>query len=113
MAALTASYDPHPKDGELVAYPVAANTTIYKGGLVNISGGYAVPAADAAIREGGQVTPRSPLGRRGSGSGRLRCKPSFYRCKVSRAGLQPLTKPGSLGYHIGAPFIIRTASSSA
>jgi len=48
MAALTASYDPHPKDAKVVSYPMAANTTVYKGGLVNISGGYAVPAADAA-----------------------------------------------------------------
>ena len=48
MAALTACYDPHPKDGKVVSYPMAANTTIYKGGLENISGGYAVPAVDAA-----------------------------------------------------------------
>jgi len=48
MAALTASYDPHPKDAKVVSYPMAANTTVYKGGLVNISGGYAVPAVDDA-----------------------------------------------------------------
>ncbi len=48
MAALTAPYDPHPKDGELIAYPVAANTTIFKGALVEIVNGLAQPAADTA-----------------------------------------------------------------
>lgn len=48
MTALAAAYDPHPKDGELVAYPVAANTTIYKGALVSLTGGYAKPGADTA-----------------------------------------------------------------
>ena len=48
MAALTAPYDTHSKDGELVAYPIAANTTIFKGALVEIVAGFAQPAADTA-----------------------------------------------------------------
>ena len=48
MTALAAAYDAHKKDGELVAYPIAANTTIWKGALVGLVGGYAVPASDAA-----------------------------------------------------------------
>ena len=48
MAALSAPYDAHSKDGELIAYPVAAATTIYKGALVALTGGYAKPAADTA-----------------------------------------------------------------
>ncbi len=48
MTALAISYDAHRKDGELVAYPVAANVNVFKGGLVGLSGGFAVPAADTA-----------------------------------------------------------------
>jgi hypothetical protein len=48
MAALTAPYDTHSKDGELIAYPIAANTTIFKGALVEIVGGFAQPGADTA-----------------------------------------------------------------
>ena len=48
MTALTAPLDVHEKDGELVSYPLAANTTIYKGALVALTGGYAKPGADTA-----------------------------------------------------------------
>lgn len=50
MTALSAAYDAHQKDGELVACPVAANTTIFKGALVAVllSTGFAQPGADAA-----------------------------------------------------------------
>lgn len=48
MTALAMSYDAHQKDGELVAYPVGAGATVFKGGLVVVSGGYAVPASDTA-----------------------------------------------------------------
>lgn len=48
MAALTAPYDAHTKDGELIAYGIAANTTIFKGGLVEIVGGFAQAASDTA-----------------------------------------------------------------
>lgn len=45
MAALTAEYDPLPKAGELVAYPVGASAVIYKGALVSVrSDGYAYPS---------------------------------------------------------------------
>ena len=45
MAALAAPYDAHKKDGKLVAYPMAANTTIFKGALV---AGFLVTASDTA-----------------------------------------------------------------
>lgn len=48
MTALAMSYDAHQKDGELVAYPVGAGATVFKGGLVVVSGGYAIPASDTA-----------------------------------------------------------------
>ena len=48
MTALAAAYDAHEKDGKLIAYPIAANTTIFKGALVGLLGGYAVPASDTA-----------------------------------------------------------------
>ena len=49
MAALTASRDTHRKDLGVTSYPVAAATTIYKGGMVALnSGGYLVAAADTA-----------------------------------------------------------------
>ena len=50
MAALTVSYDAQQKEGKLIAYPVAAATTVFKGGLLTISGatGYVHPGADAA-----------------------------------------------------------------
>ena len=38
MTALAAPYDAHEKEGELVAYPIAANTTIWKGALVGLIG---------------------------------------------------------------------------
>ena len=50
MTALSASYDAHMKDAELVAYPVAANTTVFKGGLVAVllSSGLVQPGGDTA-----------------------------------------------------------------
>lgn len=48
MTALTAALDVHEKDGELIAYPMAANTTIFKGALVALTAGYAKPGADTA-----------------------------------------------------------------
>lgn len=48
MTALTAAYDTHEKPGALIAYPIAANTTIFKGALVEIGGGFAQPAGDTA-----------------------------------------------------------------
>lgn len=47
MTALTANHDAERKDGILVAYRVAANTIIYKGAMVCLTGfGRAIPAAD-------------------------------------------------------------------
>ena len=46
MAALTGPYDARPKVGDLIAYPLAANTKIYKGALVALNAGYAQPAHD-------------------------------------------------------------------
>jgi hypothetical protein len=49
MAALTAPYEARRKDGDFVAYPVAANTEVFKGGLAVLSAaGYAQPGADVA-----------------------------------------------------------------
>ena len=48
MAALTAPYDARRKADDVVAYPLAANTQVFKGGLAALNGGYAQPAADAA-----------------------------------------------------------------
>ena len=48
MAALTAAYDTHAKDGELIAYGLAANTTIFKGALVEVVAGFVQPAGDTA-----------------------------------------------------------------
>ena len=48
MAALAAPYDAHKKDGKLVAYPMAANTTIFKGALVGLVAGFLVTASDTA-----------------------------------------------------------------
>jgi hypothetical protein len=48
MTALTAPLDVHEKDSQLIAYPMAANTTIFKGALIALTGGYAKPGADTA-----------------------------------------------------------------
>ncbi len=48
MAALTSERNVKKKDGKLISFPVAANTKIYKGGLVMLDGGYAKPAAGKA-----------------------------------------------------------------
>ena len=52
MTALTDDFEARRQDGEIIAFPVKASTTIYKGALVAIdtSTGYAVPASDAANR---------------------------------------------------------------
>ena len=56
MAALTQNRETDRKDGVLLAIPVKGATTIYKGALVAIdSGGYLVPASDAANLRGGLV----------------------------------------------------------
>lgn len=50
MTALSAGYDARRRDGALIAYPVAAGTRVFKGGLVAVAAatGYARPAADTA-----------------------------------------------------------------
>ncbi|MBC8138712.1 MAG: hypothetical protein H8F28_22760 [Fibrella sp.] len=50
MATLTANYDGERKDGDLVAYNIAAATKIYKGALVAVTDatGYLTNASDAA-----------------------------------------------------------------
>jgi len=47
MTALSSNYEAQRKDGELISYPVAASTHIYKGAMVCLNtSGYAVLAAD-------------------------------------------------------------------
>ncbi|MFN3690405.1 MAG: hypothetical protein ACK4UU_05700 [Fimbriimonadales bacterium] len=49
MPALSQPYETHEREGVLVAYPVKANVTIWKGALVCVdSTGYLIPASDAA-----------------------------------------------------------------
>lgn len=49
MSALSADKEVNRKAGNVVSYPVAANTTIYKGaGVCDNGSGYAVPAADTS-----------------------------------------------------------------
>ncbi|MCS7272754.1 MAG: hypothetical protein NZ550_01220 [Fimbriimonadales bacterium] len=48
MPALSQPYEAHEREGLIVAYPVKANTRIWKGALVCVdSTGYLVPASDA------------------------------------------------------------------
>ena len=61
MTALAAPYDAHEKEGELAAYPIAANTTIWKGALVGLVGGFAVPASDIASEAFAGVAHESKL----------------------------------------------------
>lgn len=48
MTALTADRNVQSMPATLKSYPVAASTSIYKGAMVCVTGGYLVPAADAA-----------------------------------------------------------------
>ena len=49
MPALSQPYETHEREGLIVAYPVKANTRIWKGALVCVdSTGYLVPASDTA-----------------------------------------------------------------
>jgi len=49
MAALSDNLEVNRQDGEIIEYPVAASSTIYKGALVCVnSSGYAVPASDTS-----------------------------------------------------------------
>lgn len=49
MPALTQPYEAHEREGLIVAYPVKANTKIWKGALVCVDNtGYLVPASDTA-----------------------------------------------------------------
>ncbi|MHA1329611.1 MAG: capsid cement protein [Candidatus Hodarchaeales archaeon] len=52
MSALTDNYEAKRQDGQIIEFPVAGSTTIYKGAIVavNTSTGYVVPASDAANR---------------------------------------------------------------
>ncbi len=48
MAALTADRDAQRQEGELISYPVAGSTTIYKGSIVCDNGsGYATPGTES------------------------------------------------------------------
>ncbi len=49
MTALTGAYDARRKDGDLIAYPVAAGAHIFKGALLAVAAtGLAQAASDAA-----------------------------------------------------------------
>lgn len=49
MAALTQAHEAQEKEGLWIAYPIKANTKIWKGALVCVDDtGYLVPAADAS-----------------------------------------------------------------
>lgn len=50
MAALTAARNTKERAGEVLDFPVAANTTIHAGSLVALSAGYAAPGATATGR---------------------------------------------------------------
>lgn len=49
MPALSQPYETHEREGLIVAYPVKANTRVWKGALVCVDNtGYLVPASDTA-----------------------------------------------------------------
>lgn len=49
MAALAKDRNTASRIGDFLAYPVAASTKLYKGGMVSLNAsGYAIPAADTA-----------------------------------------------------------------
>ncbi|AKB35608.1 hypothetical protein MSSAC_2780 [Methanosarcina siciliae C2J] len=48
MTAVTAGIETLSRPGEIVAYPVAASTKIYKGTMVQLSSGYATSMTKAA-----------------------------------------------------------------
>lgn len=48
MTALSANRDSHQKPGNLIDYEMVASDTIYSGGIVCESSGYAAPGADTA-----------------------------------------------------------------
>lgn len=48
MTAVTADIETNSRPGDIVSYPVAANTNIYKGTMVKLSSGYAASMTKAA-----------------------------------------------------------------
>lgn len=93
MTALAMSYDAHQKDGELVAYPVGAGATVFKGGLVAVSGGYAVPASDAAGVQFVGVAHETAVNTGGSAGAKL--------VRVQKTGSFVYSKTGAVQADVG------------
>jgi len=74
MPALSQPYETHEREGLIVAYPVKANTRIWKGALVCVdSTGYLVPASDTANLRFVGVAFES-VDNTGGASGAKRCR---------------------------------------
>ena len=98
MTALAISYDAHQKDGELVAYPVAANVTVFKGGLVGLAGGYAVPASDTAGMPFVGVAHETMLNTGGAAGARL--------VRVQKTGSFVYPKVGAVQADVGKQALV-------
>jgi len=74
MPALQQPYETHEREGLIVAYPVKANTRIWKGALVCVdSTGYLMPASDTANLRFVGVAFES-VDNTGGASGEKRCR---------------------------------------
>jgi len=74
MPALSQPYETHEREGLIVAYPVKANTRIWKGALVCVDNtGYLVPASDTANLRFVGVAFES-VDNTGGASGAKRCR---------------------------------------
>ena len=107
MAALTGSYDPKRKDGQLILYPLAAGAHIFKGSLVCVTSatGLVATAADASgvvcvgvsYEEGNNVAGFVPVGGGPAGSGAA----GAVSARVQPVGLYEYHKTGAVQADVG------------
>jgi hypothetical protein len=87
MAALTADRDTKRRDGVQYEFPVAANTTLYAGGIacVNASN-YATPGATATTLKSVGVVEETVTNGAVAGAVRVKVRRGVYRFANSAAG---------------------------
>jgi len=100
MAALSADRNTLYADPRIEAYPVATDTTIYKGSLVMInSSGYAIPGADTASCVFVGVAQEQVVVASGADNGSKYVKVARLGCyRFAYGGTAAITDVGTMAY---------------
>lgn len=107
--ALSAERNTKYKPGELMAFHVAANVTIYKGGLVVLAGGYARPGTtDTGLVAVGMAIETVDNSSGGAGAKTVTVRPGIYAWQNSGVDAIGHTEVGSDCYVVDDETVAKT-----